>query len=150
MSSKYVCPKCKKDFASKQSVWNHKQRCRIKMNEESSYPKRIKLDSDQQAQDSAESENRFDMEDSIPKNEIKECHTVDDDDPLTESEQKELFKRFKSLHYDLIHKGLRKNATELLDILDILLETDLISEADCMKASNKINEDYLTTTYCNL
>ena len=32
--------------------------------------------------------------------EIKECHTVDDDDPLTESEQKELCKRFKSLHYD--------------------------------------------------
>ena len=77
--------------------------------------------------------------------EIKECHTADDDDPLTESEQKELCKRFKSLHYDLIHKGLRKNATELLDILDILLEADLISEADRMKTANKINEDYLTT-----
>ena len=84
------------------------------------------------------------MEDSRPKS---ECHTEDEDGPLTESEQKELCERFKSLHSELIHEGRQENATELLDILDILLEADLISQADCMKGRNKVNEDYLTATY---
>ena len=89
--------------------------------------------------------NSHQQQNVIPNEEIKECYTADVDDPLTESEQKGLRERFKSLHYDLIHKGLRKNATELLDILDILLEADLISEADRIETGNKINEDYLTT-----
>ena len=117
------------------------------MNEESCHPKRFKLDSISQAQGSDESDNGFDREDSIPKNEIEECHTADKYGSLTESEQNELCKKFKSLHSELIHKGASEKATELLDILDILLEADLISQADCMKGGNKVNEDYLTATY---
>ena len=40
------------------------------MNEESCHPKRIKLDSISQAQDADE---------CVPKNEIEECHTADED-----------------------------------------------------------------------
>ena len=72
-------------------------------------------------------------------------HLVNKDDPLTESEQKELCEKFKSLHYELIHKGAVENATELLDILDILLEADLIRQADCMRGCTgcKITEKWL-------
>ena len=59
--------------------------------------------------------------------------------------KKKLCEQFKLLHHDLIHKGLRKNASELLDMLNVLLEEDLISKADYMKASNKVNNDYFTT-----
>ena len=33
MSSKHQCPHCKLHFASKQSVWNHKQRCKSAVEE---------------------------------------------------------------------------------------------------------------------
>ena len=71
-----------------------------------------------------------------------EDESGDEDESLNESEIEELNKRFKSLHYGLIHKGLRENASELLDILDILVEADLISQADYKQATNKI-KDYL-------
>ena len=61
---------------------------------------------------------------------------------MNESEIEELCKRFKSLQYDLIHKGHRENVSELLDMLNVLLEAGLISQADYMKTTNKI-KDYL-------
>ena len=99
--------------------------------------KRIKLDSSSEASD--ESETGLDMDDSIRKN--IEHHRVYTDNSLTESEQKELCQKFKSLHRELIRKGAVENATELLNILDILLEEDLISQADSMNGRNIVNRD---------
>ena len=56
---------------------------------------------------------------SISNNKINECDIEDEDNPLNESKIEELCKRYKSLHYDLIHKGHRKNASELLGMLNV-------------------------------
>lgn len=81
-----------------------------------------------------------DVKYSTSMNKIKECNTDDEDGPLNESEIEELCKRFKSLQYDLIHKGHRENVSELLDILDVLLEADLISRADYIQTTNKVKD----------
>ena len=62
----------------------------------------------------------------------------DEEGPLTEPELKELLDCFRTLHYDLLHKGRRENVPELLDMLDVLLETGEITRADYMKTTNKI------------
>ena len=74
---------------------------------------------------------------------VKTGNDLDSDDedveePLTESELDELIKRGRSLHFDLVNKGQHQNVPELLDILGVLLEAGEISQADYMKATNKI------------
>ena len=64
----------------------------------------------------------------------------EEDAPLNESEIEELCKRFKLLQYDLIYKGHRENVSELLDILNVLLEAGLISRADYIKKTNKVKD----------
>ena len=64
----------------------------------------------------------------------------EEDAPLNESEIEELCKRFKLLQYALIYKGHRENVSELLDILNVLLEAGLISRADYIKKTNKVKD----------
>ena len=54
------------------------------------------------------------------------------------SELEQLIKSFRTLHFDLVHKGHRQNVPELLDMLGVLLEADEISQADYMKTTSKI------------
>ena len=71
-----------------------------------------------------------------------EDESGDEDGPLTESELEEFTKNFRILHFDLVHKGHCQNVPELLDMLNVLLEADEISQADYMKTTCKI-KDYL-------
>ena len=67
-----------------------------------------------------------------------EDESDDEDGPLTESELQELIDSFRTLYFNLVHKGHRQNVSELLDILKMLLEADEITRADYLCLSNTI------------
>ena len=80
---------------------------------------------------------RTDLSNFINEDEIDESEGKGDV-PLNESDLIELLKRYKMLQSDLIQKGRRQNVPELLNMLNVLLESDVINQADYEKMSNRI------------
>ena len=80
---------------------------------------------------------RTDLSNFINEDEIDES-AGEGDVPLNESDLIELLKRYKTLQSDLIQKGRRQNVPELLSMLNVLLESDVINQADYVKMNNRI------------
>ena len=80
---------------------------------------------------------RTDLSNFINEDEIDES-AGEGDVPLNESDLIELLKRYKTLQSDLIQKGRRQNVPELLNILNVLLESDVVNQADYVKMNNRI------------
>ena len=81
-----------------------------------------------------------DLSNFIDEDEDESGKSGDEDAPMNESEIEELCKRFKLLQYGLIYKGHREYVSELLDMLDVLLEEGLISQADYIQKTNKVKD----------
>ena len=147
-----ICDDCGKKLASYHSLWRHKKNrvCKSadatpskdvsiptflpeKIEESEPLVKVIKLSADVVPSIFSSHATSYDDQDD------------DDDRLLTESEFKELWGRFKTLHHELIHERKRENIMELNKILQIRLEEKMLNHIDYMKAINAINKDYLAT-----
>ena len=169
-----TCDRCRKVLANRHSLSRHKKTCPVRFSEEgtslhSSGDSTYSHPAGSSQYSKKWSENAING-DILSKNEESEplvkviklsadgvpsafsSHSTsyddqddDEDRPLTESEFKELWRRFKTLHHELIHERKRENITELNKILQIRLEEKMLNHIDYMKAINTINKDYLAT-----
>ena len=65
----------------------------------------------------------------------------DDGDPFEDLEVKNLWNRFKVLHWQLLKNRKQENTSKLIAILDTLLRRELNDHAGYKKALNKVMSD---------